>query len=100
MRFSKSIVAILTIIVAGGVWAAAGGAAGASSGSGVHAVSKESETNDSSAVEDPTWGFNCSATSGSWHFEINDVQVIDASGHPWNGSSGPWSVTFFASDEA
>ena len=95
MRLSKSIVVIVSFVVAGLVWVVVGAHA-AQATSTVHSVSKGSETNYSSAVEDPIWGFTCTAATGAWHFEINDVQVIDSAGHPWDDSTGPWKLTVFA----
>ena len=101
MRIPRSIVVIAALLVAGAVWMAVGtGRADATTGSTAHSVSKASETNYSGAVEDPSWTFSCTAATGAWHFAITGVQVIDASGHPWNRSSGPWHLTFFAADAA
>lgn len=94
MRLSKSIVVIVSFVVAGLAWAVVAAHA-AQATSTVHSVSKGTETNYSSAVEDPTWGFTCTVATGAWQFEINDVQVIDSAGHPWDNSTGPWKLTVF-----
>ena len=77
----------------------AGLAAGAAA-SGAHAVTTASKSNYSSAVERPTWNLSCNSSTKTFTFTINNVQVIDASGKPWNHNNGPWTVTFWAATQA
>jgi hypothetical protein len=93
-------VVALLVSIAAFMPVVAGQFAEASSGQTVHHVTEKSETNYSVAIENPTWTFSCSATTGTWYFAIDGVQVIDSAGHPWNDSTGPWTVTFFAADQA
>ena len=79
--------------------ATTGLAAGAAA-SGAHAVTTASKSNYSSAVERPTWNFSCNSSPKTFTFTINNVQVIDASGKPWNHNNGPWNVTFWAATQA
>jgi hypothetical protein len=68
-----------------------------------HTVTAASKANYSSAVERPIWNFSCNPGTRTWKFSIDDVQVIDSTGRPWNqhGSlAGPWSVTVWSSPAA
>jgi hypothetical protein len=101
MRTLKSITLIALLVAIGAFMpVVASPSAEASSGKTVHHVTKKSEANYSVAIEHPAWTFGCSATTGIWYFTIDGVQVIDSAGHPWNDSTGPWTVTFFAADTA
>jgi hypothetical protein len=74
--------------------------AGAAGSGTSHAVTPSSQANYSSAVEKPIWSFSCDSASHKWTFTIDDVQVMDASGHTWGGMQGPWSVGIFSQKSA
>jgi hypothetical protein len=98
MRISRTItITSLIALSASLVIVTSLSAAGANQGKPVHSVSKKSETSYSAAIEHPTWSFGCSSTTGAWNFRIDGIQVIDSTGRPWNGSTGPWAITFFGS---
>ena len=87
---------VLAVVVAG---TTTGPAQGAEAGGHSHSVTLASETNYSSAVEKPVWTFSCNSAGDTWKFSINEVQVIDSAGRPWDQDarrSGPWSITVFA----
>jgi hypothetical protein len=97
-------------VVAGTIASVIGGAAlafslgnPASAVASWHAVTAASKANYSSALERPTWNFSCDPSSGLWKFSINDVQIIDSTGSPWNQDgtlAGPWSVTVWSAPTA
>jgi hypothetical protein len=77
--------------------AATAGLAGASgAASTTHAVTQSSKLNYSGAVEKPIWSFSCDSATHDWTFTINNVQIIDSTGHTWGGTQGPWSVGVWA----
>jgi hypothetical protein len=80
--------------------ATAGIAAASGTASTTHAVTQSSKANYSGAVEKPTWSFSCDSATGSYTFTINNVQIIDAAGHTWGGTQGPWSVDVWATPSA
>ncbi len=82
---------------------ATAGMAGATSAAATgttHSVTQSSKGDYSSAVERPIWSFSCNPASHKWSFAIDDVQVIDSTGHTWGGTEGPWSIGLFATTGA